>query len=68
MTNEEFLELVQSAIAEEPEFPGEMPDDMYQAIVTGDKHVVAESLRIAARLTKTGILERIKNRLNNINN
>jgi hypothetical protein len=59
MTRQAVLDLVEAAINEEPEFPGEMPEDMYQAIVTGDRDVIAESLRIAARLTKKGILERV---------
>ena len=63
MTRQKVLELVEAAIDEEPEFPGEMPEDMYQAIVTGDKDVMAESLRIAARLTKKGILQRVKDKL-----
>ena len=63
MTRQAVLDLVEAAINEEPEFPGEMPEDMYQAIVTGDKDVMAESLRIAARLTKKGILQRVKDKL-----
>ena len=63
MTKEEVLKLVQQAIDDEPEFPGYIPEEMYQAIVNGDRATVSEALRISVRLTKNGILQRIENRL-----
>ena len=63
MTKEEVLELVQQAIDDEPEFPGDIPEEMYQTITSGDKDTVSEALRISVRLTKSGILERVKSKL-----
>lgn len=46
------------AVDDETEFPGDMPDEMWDAIA-GDRDAMAEALRIAVRLTKDGIRERI---------
>jgi hypothetical protein len=46
------------AVDEEPEYPGDMPDEMWEAI-RGDRDAMAEALRVTVRLTKKGIRERI---------
>lgn len=52
------------AIEEEPELTDSMPDEMFEvirdAVVLGDKDVLAECLRIIVRQTKLGISNRIK--------
>lgn len=47
-----------SAIAAEPELPGEMPDEMWDVMNSGDRDAVTEAMRIAVRQTKEGIRER----------
>lgn len=49
---------VQAAIDAEPELPGEMPDAIWEAI-RNDRAAVAETLRIAVRATKEGIMRRV---------
>lgn len=46
------------AVEDEPELPGDMPDEMWVAIA-GDRDAMAEAMRIVARQTKAGILDRI---------
>ena len=46
------------AVNDEPELPGEMPDEMWNAI-RNDRDAVAEALRIAVRQTKSGIIKRM---------
>lgn len=53
------LEKAARACADEPECPGEMPDDMYSAMQT-DREVAAEAIRVGIRLTKSGIASRIR--------
>lgn len=48
-------EAAKEAIKSEPEFPGSMPDEMWEAI-KGDKDAMREALRITVRLTKKNIL------------
>lgn len=52
------VEDVVKAINDEPELPGEMPDEIYQA-VKNDKDALTELVRITVRETKKGILERL---------
>lgn len=49
---------VMDAIDAEPELPGEMPDEMWEAI-KNDKDAMTELLRITVRATKSGIKNRI---------
>lgn len=46
------------AVDDEPELPGDMPDDMWETIV-GDRDATAEAMRVVVRQTKAGIRERI---------
>lgn len=52
------ISAVHVAVDSEPELPGDMPDEMWNAI-RNDRDVMAEALRIAVRQTKSGILKRI---------
>lgn len=47
------------AVADEPECPGEMPDEMWMAI-RGDRTVAMEAVRLTVRVTKRGIRGRIR--------
>lgn len=55
---------IQQIIATEPELPGEMPAEMWQAFVDaineGDRAFVMTALRVAVKETKDCILERIR--------
>jgi hypothetical protein len=57
-----LLRDVLKAIEDEPELPGKIPEEMYQAL-QGDRDACAEAFRIAVRLTKKGILERVLSNL-----
>lgn len=46
------------AVREEPELPGDMPDEMWDAI-RNDRDAMAAALRITVQQTKQGILSRI---------
>jgi hypothetical protein len=46
------------AVADEPEYPGEMPDEMWAAI-KDDRDAATKALQITVRLTKRGIRDRI---------
>lgn len=46
------------AVDDEPELPGDMPDEMWVAIA-GDRDAMAEALLIVVRQTKAGIRGRI---------
>ena len=54
---------VLEAVDQEPEYPGEMPDEMREAMVNamryGDLDFVAEALRLTVRLAKAGIRARV---------
>lgn len=56
-----------AAVAAEPEYPGELPaelaDILSVAIEKQDNDLLVEALRITVKLTKEGITERIKERL-----
>jgi hypothetical protein len=43
----------------EPELPGDIPEDMYQAIINGDREFVTLALRTVVKKTKEGIIDRI---------
>jgi hypothetical protein len=59
------LDTVLKAVEDEPELPGIMPDEMFNVLsTTTDRNVIEETLRIAVRLTKHGIRERIIERTN----
>jgi hypothetical protein len=45
------------AVTDEPELPGEMPDEMWSVLRT-DRDAATEALRIIVRQTKGGILTR----------
>ena len=47
---------LRGAIANEPELPGGMPDEMWDAI-KGDRDATEEGMRIVVRRTKQGILD-----------
>ncbi len=54
---------LEKAIADEPEFPSEMPDEMFEAIKEavrdrGDRSVITDIMRNTVRITKRGIAER----------
>jgi hypothetical protein len=48
------------AVNDEPEFPDEMPDDMW-AVISHDRDAASEFFRAAVRVTKAGIINRINN-------
>ena len=54
---------VAKAIDDEPECPGEMPEEMWQALKvmgeTNDRAGMTEDIRLTVRLTKEGIKERL---------
>ena len=51
-------ERVRAAINAEPELPGDMPDEMWEAI-RNDRQAAVECMRILVRQTKLGILKRL---------
>lgn len=55
---------VLKAIEDEPELPGDMPDEMWDALrqmaYRDDREGMMEALRIAVRQTKEGIRERLE--------
>lgn len=57
---ETFISLydVQQAIGNEPEFEGDMPDDVW-ADFCSDKHKAEAAFRLIVRLTKEGIMKRL---------
>ena len=54
-------EEILKAIDNEPEYPGEMPEDMKAVFSKADIKTISEALRITVRLTKQGIRDRIVN-------
>jgi hypothetical protein len=56
-------EAVFKVVDDEPEFPGEMPDEMKermrQALCEQDLGLLTEMLRVSVKLTKEGIRERL---------
>lgn len=57
--NSVLLEDVLKVIDDEPEYPGTMPDEVWETI-KNNKEMMSEALKITVRLTKKGIKERIK--------
>jgi len=55
------LDLVLKAIDDEPEFPGHMPDSMWEQI-RDDRWIAERSLKLAIRLAKDHIKARIVDR------
>ena len=49
---------VRAAAMAEPELPGDMPDEMWEAC-RSDRATMQEAMRVVVRLTRDGILERI---------
>lgn len=58
-------EQVRAAVMAEPELPGDMPDEMWEAL-SKDKESAAECLRIVVRQTKSGILQRLNLKASNV--
>lgn len=62
LVNYDDYAALEAAINEEPELPGEIPDELWEQICSaagrGDKDLVTELLRIIVRQTKEGIKER----------
>lgn len=54
------LEEAQGIVESEEELPGDMPEEMFQAITGGDRAVAAETLRAVVRATKKSITSRLK--------
>ena len=52
------LSAVLKAIDDEPEYPGKMPDVMFE-MVKNNKSAMEELMRITVRLTKVGIKNRV---------
>jgi hypothetical protein len=50
------------AISNEPELPGPIPEEMYQAIMHGDRDTVAEAMRIVVRVTKRNLIRYFEER------
>lgn len=61
LVNKKLIPLseVEKAIDDEPEYPDEMPDEMWEKIKY-DRDAVTEALRLTVQLTKEGIKERLK--------
>ncbi len=59
----QLLKLVRQAIKDEPEYPGEPPEEMMEILMSGDRELIIEALRLSVKLTKQGILVRIVERL-----
>lgn len=49
---------VRAAAMAEPELPGDMPDEMWEAC-RSDRATMQDAMRVVVRLTRDGILERI---------
>lgn len=54
------LEEAQGIVESEEELPGDMPEEMFQAITGGDRAIAAETLRAVVRATKKSITSRLK--------
>ena len=55
------MKSIEEMIDEEPELPGDMPDEMFNTI-KGDKDAITQALRIAVRQTKNNIKRKILSR------
>ena len=56
---EAALQVVREEVHKEPEFPGSMPDEMWE-IIKNDRHACEKSHRMAVWETKQNILTRIE--------
>jgi hypothetical protein len=59
---QEIIDNVLKAIDDEPEYPGDMPDHIWNAL-NGDKDATLKALRLTASLTKRGIRNRVLKQL-----
>lgn len=50
---------IRKAIDDEPEYPGDMPDEMFNAI-KNDRDAITEAMRLTTRLVKDGIRIRVR--------
>ena len=55
--NGKLREAILKAIDGEPEYPGNMPDEMW-TVINGDRDAIAQAMRLTVQLTKQGIRER----------
>ena len=56
------------AINDEPEYPGEMPQEMKELFTLAMKandniDIISEAMRISVRLTKIGIIKRLEQKI-----
>ena len=51
------VKVLRQAIADEPEYPGDMPDEMWDEL-RNNRDTMIEALRLTAKLTKEGITAR----------
>lgn len=54
-----MAEAAEKAVLDEPEYPGDMPDEMWAAL-KGDRDACVKAMRATVRLTKRGILARLR--------
>lgn len=54
------LKEAQRIVDSEEELPGDMPDEMFQAITSGDRAIAAETLRAVVRATKKSLMSRLR--------
>ena len=59
---EEALRLALKAINDEPEFPSDMPDQLWKEL-SGNREIALLCMRGSVRLTKKGIKERLEAKL-----
>ena len=58
----EIKKLVLQAIADEPEFPGDMPDELWKEI-NGDRGITQRVMQNTVRITKRDITDRFQQSL-----
>lgn len=58
----EVVEITLDAIKTEPEFPGDMPDELWDKM-NGDRENCTKVMQNSVRLTKQGIIERLQAQL-----
>jgi len=56
-----ILQIALDAISAEPEFPGDMPDELWE-LINGNREKVDTMMKNAVRLTKEGITERLQSK------
>jgi len=59
-----MLYQVSKAISDEPEYPGNPPQELMTTLMNGDRDLIIQALRLTVKLTKQGILARIDDILN----